>query len=266
MGWLRPVRAMLRHVAGRERVTVWRWLRAPRLRWALFRDPVDCIIYGLLLSRDRIRFVQIGSNDGRTGDPLWSFRRYASWRGLLVEPVAPVFRRLRENYAPWADRFTFENVAIAAEPGHRPFYRFDDPSSSPPGADQLGSLDRTLLQRLARRHGRSETGIVATTVECVTLPQLLAKHGIRELDLLHIDAEGLDYEILCQIERAQCRPSVVLYEHVHLSDAVRHDASSMLLASGYHVNTIEGDTLAVSAHALATMPPLDRAWRLVTAS
>ena len=102
---LRFLRSALRPLAGRER-TVWRLLRAPRLRYWFFRDPLDVLIYSVLMSEPDVHVISVGSNDGRQNDPIWTFRFYRSLRGLLVEPFGPAFRRLESNYAPWGERFT----------------------------------------------------------------------------------------------------------------------------------------------------------------
>ena len=58
---------------GRER-TIWRALPWPRLRHRLFRDDIDGVIVALLVPLRQVYFIQIGSHDGRPGDPLWTFR------------------------------------------------------------------------------------------------------------------------------------------------------------------------------------------------
>jgi hypothetical protein len=63
-------------------------------------------------ARENVFFVQIGSNDGSRGDPLYAaVRRHGHWRGILVEPVPFVFERLKNNYDN-DPRLIFENVAI----------------------------------------------------------------------------------------------------------------------------------------------------------
>src|SRR5262245_16387369 len=96
-------KTVLKRIAGRDQ-PVWRALPFPKLRHALFRDDLDTVIHGLIASQSRVRFIQIGSNDGIFCDPLWTFRRYPNWFGILVEPVEPLFRMLAANYAPWARR------------------------------------------------------------------------------------------------------------------------------------------------------------------
>jgi len=264
MSPIRTLRRALRPIAGRDR-TIWRVLRAPRLRYALFRDVIDCVIYGLLLSRPHVRFIQIGSNDGRTGDPLWTFRRYRNWSGIVVEPVDYVFRRLARNYARWPGRFTLENVAVACESGSRPFHYFQESDDLKAGYHQVGSLNPDLLKTHLTWFTGAEHRIVSEPVRCVTFTELCEKNDVTAVDLLHVDAEGSDGEILEQVNRTRIRPAVVLYEHVHLTDADRATTSARLHAAEYETMTVGPDTLAVRREALESMPPLRTAWRCVVA-
>jgi len=74
-------------VLGRER-TIWRALPWPRLRHRLFRDDIDGVIFALLVSLRQVYFIHIGSHDGRSGDPLWTFRRHPH-----LSPIALNLRR-----------------------------------------------------------------------------------------------------------------------------------------------------------------------------
>ena len=57
-------------------------------------------------------FIQIGSNDGKTGDPLYPLvNKYSKYRGLFVEPVPYLFERLVDNYS-FRKNLLFENAAI----------------------------------------------------------------------------------------------------------------------------------------------------------
>ena len=257
------LRSMLRPVLGREH-TIWRTLPWPRLRRRVFGGDVDCVIFGLLVSLRHVFFIQVGSNDGRTGDPLWTFRRYPHWRGILVEPVNYVFQRLVTNYSPWRHRFIFENAAIAREGGTRTFHYFDQSDTLTAGYDQLGSLDGQLLQRRAR--ALPGANIVSASVNCLTFSQLCEKHHVSRLDLLHIDAEGADGEILEQVDFTKYRPGVLFYEHKHLSTADQQHTNQRLGRAGYECVRIGIDTLAVRRASLTAFPVLAAAWRLTSRS
>ena len=53
-----------------------------------------------LSQQPEVRFVQIGSNDGKTGDPIYELvSKNQHWKGVLVEPVDFLHRKLKANYS-----------------------------------------------------------------------------------------------------------------------------------------------------------------------
>jgi len=259
------LRSLLRPLLGRER-TLWRALAAPQLRYRCFRDPIDAVIFALLISQRQVFFIQIGSNDGKSsGDPLWTFRRYRNWGGLLVEPVDYVFRRLVQNYAPWQDRFRFENAAITQPGAARLFHYFAESDELAPGYDKLGSFDRELLQKHAGYFPGAETKLVSASVNCLSWEELCRKHDVRRLDLLHIDAEGADLQIIEQIDFSSYHPAMLLYEHMHLAAAEQQRAAQTLERAGYEAIRFSVDTLAVRRASLDALTALAGAWRIVAA-
>lgn len=257
-------RRILRPLVGRETRT-WLVLRSPRLRLRCFADLVDCVIYSLLLSDRDVRFVQIGSNDGVTNDPLWTFRRYPNWSGVLVEPVPHVFERLARNYAPWRHRFALERAAVADSGGVRMFHYLPETTDAPSGYHQGGSLDPACVRAHARALGLT-VEIASEAVRCFTYPELCDRHGLDAPDLVHVDAEGMDAEIVRRIDLARTPPAVLLYEHVHLAREARGALRERLDRAGYAAIEVGDDTLAVRRAALDDRPPLRTAWRLALRS
>ena len=65
------------------------------------------------------------------------------------------------------------------------------------------------------------------------------------LDLIVIDAEGMDWRILRQFDLRNLEPQLILYEHQHLSAEARDEAHQFLANFNYGwVEIPEGDTLA----------------------
>lgn len=196
----------------------------------------------------RVRFVQIGANDGVQGDPLYrTIIKNANWSGIFVEPMKSCFLKLKENYEH-SERFIFENVAIGNEKGYRDFYYIserarDQPELALPAwADQLGSFDREhIVQHLG---DRIDPFIETKKVECITFSDLVRKHNAGNIDLIHIDTEGFDYHILRQIDLNIYTPSIILFEHKHLTAEEKRKARDMLRSRGYRLTAYEFDTLA----------------------
>jgi len=79
----------------------------------------------------------------------------------------------------------------------------------------IASLDRNhLVKHLPAGY---DCIIEETSVESVTVKELLNRNQIRQIDLLHIDAEGYDWIILRQFDFNLIRPRIVLFERKHLN-------------------------------------------------
>jgi FkbM family methyltransferase len=188
--------------------------------------------------------VQIGANDGSTGDPLLPFFASTRWRAVLVEPIPRLNEALRARYAGRPE-VAIERCAISDRDGHTEIFRLPDDPQSPAWFQQLASLDRSVLAK----HGHSipdiESRIVAETVPTLTVASLLRRHSLTRIDLLVIDTEGHDYRILRQFDLGSLRPLIVMFEHQHLSEADKAAAFALLRAHRYAwAETPEGDVLA----------------------
>jgi|SRR5450432_3362756 len=191
-------------------------------------------------------FLQIGANDGFTGDPLNPLltRPNTRWRGVLVEPVAHLFAQLSERYAKY-HALRLERAAVCETDGTVVIHRLPTEPNESLWLQQLPSLDPDLLQQNARRFGLEQVPIIAETVPSYSVATLLQRHHLVELDLLVIDTEGWDWRILRQFDLTATRPKLILYEHQHLSPQERDQAHQFLAQHGYGwAETEEGDTVA----------------------
>lgn len=231
---------------------IWRrlWTRG-RAEPACALTPESEEIWSALERAEDVSFVQVGSNDGVQGDPLHPLiRTHPRWRGLFIEPVPYLFERLRRNYVrlPAArSRFSFENVAIAAEAGRRPFYYVSERARArgddlPAWCEQLGSFKREHI--VSHLEGRLVPHIVEQDVECATLGDVLARNRVERLDLLHIDTEGSDYEVLLQLDWRRWRPRVIVFEVIHLTEQERAEAVALLRSESYRLSLLGYDLLA----------------------
>ncbi len=199
-----------------------------------------------LLGGQATQIVQIGSNDGKTGDPLYElFQKNPLWTGLFVEPIPYLFERLQANYTD-KSRFRLENVAIN-QGEQLPFYWVDAKAKQtfpdlPYWYDQLGSFDKdNIIKGLGER---IEDFIISETLEGITLPRLLERNAIKNIDILHIDAEGYDWKILSQLDLSIYQSKFILFEYHHLSkDELQ--AAQDFLSKNYILLHIGIDLLAV---------------------
>jgi hypothetical protein len=70
------------------------------------------------------------------------------------------------------------------------------------------------------------------TVPTTTIAEVLRKHRIVKIDLLHIDTEGHDYDILINYE-FDVLPEKIMFESKHMSEEKYKALSQRLLSKGY---------------------------------
>lgn len=194
--------------------------------------------------------VQIAACDGTTGDPVYRYATEHGWKGVVVEPVPSNFKKLQAAYQG-VESIRCVQAAIAEEDGEKPFYYCRrDSEELPIWYEQIGSFDRGHITKHTILDPDVENHIVETSVRCFTLSTLLDQNDIGRLDLLHTDVEGFDYHIIKQIPFGRVRPSIVLFENLHMSEQFRVAAREMFESQGYTVVSDSMDTIAYLPGAL----------------
>jgi FkbM family methyltransferase len=227
-----------------------RGLRLERLPRPMLRHPegelrmhLDYALAQRAMLTRNFFFVQIGAFDGRRLDPLFAWVQAHRWRGLLVEPQPRYFSELVENYRG-VEGLEFRRIAVGVRNETRPFYTVADGPGVPRDAGMLASFDRETLLSHRRFVPDLDSLLRCEDIECVALNELLA--GVEEdhIDLLQIDVEGYDHELIRILDLESFAPSIVRFEHLHLT-RVQHEATvGRLIAHGYRVCLEENDTLA----------------------
>lgn len=225
------------------------------------RDPIPIVLAAFALERRDVFFIQVGSNDGSHNDPLRQHLLRNGWSGIMVEPVPYVFERLRANYGAQKG-VLLEQVAIGPIEGPIPFYHLAQTTEAlPQWYDQLGSFLRENIVKHADLIPRLEERILETMVESMTFESLCRKHHVRKLDLLHIDAEGFDYEVIKTIDFRAHAPDVLLYEHKHLSADDRAACEALLRSRDYESLASDADTICLRRS--ASGPRLRRVFQMM---
>jgi hypothetical protein len=73
-----------------------------------------------------------------------------------------------------------------------------------------------------------ESSIRQVEVPCLTFDELLAKHSVKRIDFLNIDAEQSDFEILMMIDFTRWRPSILCMETSEFGDERKAHALQVL--------------------------------------
>jgi FkbM family methyltransferase len=197
-------------------------------------------------------FVKIGANDGIAGDPISDILlANTNWKGLLIEPVPHCFDRLKANFRD-THRFCLEQVAIGATAGQASFYYVDAKANQhlpglPLWFDRIGSFDRNHIVKHLK--GRLEPFIIECEVQVCTLSDVLTRNQIQDVHLLHVDAEGHDFEVLKTVDFAKHAPLSIFVEHRHLPRAHKTEMRHILREHGYSIRDCGADYFAVNEEA-----------------
>jgi FkbM family methyltransferase len=230
---------------------------------------VHQLLDALSTERQEVFFVQVGSNDGKHNDPLMPFIARGRWRGILIEPVPYVFERLRRTYQH-RDDLVLVNAAITNHDGTSDFFCLAESYDRlPEWYDQLGSftLHRNLDSWVEQVVPDIRDRIISIKVPCATFETLCREYRVEKIDLVHIDAEGHDFEIIKGIDFDRHQPSIVLYEHKHLIRPDRDACHELLTSRGYLVLELAHDTLCLARSAVEKPDSkLLQAWRAAVGS
>ena len=130
--------------------------------------------------------LDLGANDGVT---LSNTRACIErgWKGVMVDASTDMCEKLR--------RFDVEvhNVAMGNTDGLLTFYE---------SGEHLGKGDRSLVSTIvpAEMDRWTNETFTPVTVECVTFATLLTRSAHKTFDLISIDIEGMDLDVLRQMD------------------------------------------------------------------
>ncbi|MFO0454037.1 MAG: FkbM family methyltransferase [Pseudomonadota bacterium] len=132
-------------------------------------------------------FLDIGANDGITLSNTYALQ-LQEWKGVLIEPSEEAFNRIKASNG--VQKF---NVAIGTEDGHCTFHEM---------GNHLNAGDVSLLSTIKKTELKRWPGVEfkERMTEVWTYKTLLKHSRLKFFDFISIDAEGVDYEILEQID------------------------------------------------------------------
>jgi FkbM family methyltransferase len=199
-------------------------------------DVLKLAVSYKMRSSEEFTFIQVGGFDGVSNDPIHGIVREFGIRGIIVEPQKDAFEMLKRNYADHPG-VQLVNAAVSAVEETRDFFTVKDSS------EQTASFDRNHLLKF----GVPEEKIVCTRIRCHTLAGLRGRYGFGKFDLVQIDAEGYDFEIIKTIDFDSAKPSLIRFEHDHLSERDCTECVRMLARHGYRFLSEKSDIIALAA-------------------
>ena len=201
------------------------------------------------LKNHKVVFIQVGSNDGVTGDPIHPFitGRGSFWTGMLIEPVPYLFEKLKVTYRNYETRLKFVNMAVGPHVEKKILYRIkEEPGNGPtPWYEQIASFNYQTILKQKPFIPDFDQRLIEEAVDAAPLRQIAADNTVSKPDLVHIDTEGFDFEVIKLIDWTEQSPEMLLFEHKHLSRQDYHACCRLLRSQNYLLFSQEGDTVAI---------------------
>jgi FkbM family methyltransferase len=204
---------------------------------------------------ERIRFIQIGGNDGIHEDPLYQHHLDGSFDfewGQVFEPIPEYFEKLTSNLQQFP-YITCHRLAVddAPKPGTREF-NYVAPAdienlNLPPSSKGIGSFsrDRNALGGI----GYSEPKFRAIkdhirTIEVETVPIGEVTSQYADANFLLTDCEGHDIEIISAAFGSDAfRPKLVQFEYLGHADDLLKSTLEQLQTEGYRITRAGKDVV-----------------------
>jgi FkbM family methyltransferase len=196
---------------------------------------------------ERIRFIQIGGNDGVHEDPLYQYHLDKTFDfewGQIFEPIPEYFELLTENMRPFP-YVTCHRLAVddADRPGLRDF-NYVSPTDIrerglPPSSKGIGSFSRDRNALGGIGYNEVKFNMIKDhirTIEVETIPAREVVGKYADANFLITDCEGHDVEIIAAIFReAGFRPRVVQFESLGYDSDLLKSTLGELSATGYGI-------------------------------
>jgi FkbM family methyltransferase len=224
-----------------------------------------------------IYFIQIGSNDGIVDDLLFEKIHKFDYKGILIEPVPYLFKKLKDNYKNKAENLIFENIAIGNKRDTLPFYRLDEKNSNGISMwyEGLGSFKKEVL--IKHKNAIKNFGWLNDEVECgglvrcalflgkMKVPLNQQGDAIDESDatkymLMHNDENSADYKKIKMMLRVSDRDGAWTknYDSVFLG---KFDLDDGTVFNDYPLWVIKewSQQIVLSSH-IIDKTTLDKSW------
>lgn len=136
-------------------------------------------------------FIDIGANDGKTLSNTFALTE-RGWTGVLIEPSPKAFALLKENYKGKKNSY-FYNFALGTTNGKVKMWDSET---------HLNKGDHGLLSTLveSERNRWTNEKFNEIEVKCFRWKTFLNRLSVKEFDFISMDIEGLEVELLKQID------------------------------------------------------------------
>lgn len=155
--------------------------------------------------------LDIGANDGLTFSNSRALLE-KGWYGVLVEPSEKAFKMLEKNCGHFHAQL--HNVAVGEHIGEAPFYE-SGPLVTDADHSLVSSMKEVETERWKKKSKDSDPIVefTKTTVPVIDFDTLIKNSTCTSFEFITIDVEGMEVEILRQIDFKACGCRMICIEY-----------------------------------------------------
>jgi len=179
--------------------------------------------------------MNIGAYDGIENDPISHFVRTQECDAIFLEPQKKAFTNLVKNYQQYP-HFLLINKALDDVSGQRNLYVVDENlKSMPHWFNQIASFDKKHVKKHEEFAPGLNDSISKERVDTISFEDLLSNYEIKRVDIIQVDAEGMDDKIIRWIPFSRIKPGLLIYEVAHMSQSMQSETCDYLIEHGYKI-------------------------------
>lgn len=170
-----------------------------------------------------LTFLDIGANDGKTLSNTYALA-LSAWQGVRIEPdPIPFFKLSCQSFSGLVENF---NLAIGLKNESMPFYQSDSHLSKS-DSGLLSTLNKSEIDRWKGTQKFEEIEVDVLTWEYF----LKTQTSFETFDFISIDAEGMDLDILKQMNLAELKCQLICIEW-NAEIRIKHEIDKICRAVG----------------------------------
>jgi FkbM family methyltransferase len=168
----------------------------------------DSIIFSHIPENYIGTILDIGANDGETYSNSRMFIEHYNWNGVLVEPSSKCIQLLNNLYST-NTRVQIIPYAVDLNNGEKTLY-VGNIQDTPTSTCLVSTLKINEKEYWEKNRGVKYKQEI---IKSITVQELLKLSNYKYFDIISIDVEGLDFEILENLNINNLKPKFIVIEH-----------------------------------------------------
>jgi FkbM family methyltransferase len=179
-------------------------------------------------SLENLTFVKIGSKKGLNNDPIYTYAKKHSWKGLAIEPNPVSFKALQANYLHMNKTVTPLQMAVSDK---------DSVDVIVPKKTLLAPTiysEDSVLPVGADAKEEAKDAVKSVTLQSLWKQNVIGKFN--KVDILAIDvsdADSKELKLMTNLELADPKPQFILFPYSHLNRRDYRAMGTNLEENGY---------------------------------